>query len=137
MSAARLWEEIARRDETIASVKAKREEAVAVTRLDRRAAGRSPAAQDQAAALEHFYLHLRAAHALQRHTTGGFPLLVTQMMEAVSFGYAAHHLIWQPDARRPLALPSGRVRARADGDVRVRAAGILRGAHRASCVSWG
>ena len=56
----------------------------------------SPAAQDQAAALRHFYRHLRAAHALNRHTAGGFPLLVTQMMEAVSFGYAAHHLIWQP-----------------------------------------
>ncbi len=109
MGAARLWEEIARRDETLASVKAKREEAVAQRDWTVQPLDDSPEAQDQAAALENFYRHLRAAHATQRHTTGGFPLLVTQMMEAISFGYAAHHLIWQPDARRPLTLPSGRV----------------------------
>ncbi len=109
MPAARLWEEITRRDETIASVKAKREETVAARDWTVQALDESPAALDQAAALRHFYRHLRAAHALQRHTTGGFPLLATQMMEAISFGYAAHHLIWQPDARRPLTLPSGRV----------------------------
>ncbi len=68
----------------------------------------SPEAQDQAAALEYFYRHLRAAHALNRHTAGGFPLLATQMMDAVSFAYAAHHLIWQPDAACPITLPSGR-----------------------------
>lgn len=109
MPAARLWEEIARRDETIASVKAKREEAVSQRDWTVQPLDDSPAALDQTAALRHFYLHLRAAHALQRHTTGGFSLLATQMMEAVSFGYAAHHVIWQPDARRPLTLPSGRV----------------------------
>ena len=117
MAAARLWEEIARRDETIASVKAKREEAVSQRDWTVQALDDSPDAHDQAAALENFYRHLRAAHALQRHTTGAFPLLATQMMEAVSFGYAAHHLIWQPDARRPLTLPSGRDGARVDGDV--------------------
>ena len=109
MPAARLWDEIARRDETIASVKAKREEAVSSRDWTVQPLDESPAALDQAAALRHFYLHLRAAHALQRNTTGGFPLLATQMMESVSFGYTAHHLIWQPDARRPLTLPSGRV----------------------------
>ena len=109
MPAARLWQEIARRDETIASVKAKREEAVSQRDWTVQPLDDSDAATDQAAALTHFYRHLRAAHALQRHTTGGFPLLATQMMEAVSYGYTAHHLIWQPDARRPLTLPSGRV----------------------------
>ncbi len=107
-SAARLWEEIARRDETVATVKAKREEAAALRDWSVVPLDDTPAAQDQAAALEHFYRHLRAAHALNRHTAGGFPLLVTQMMDAVSFGYAAHHLIWHPDTGRPLALPSGR-----------------------------
>ena len=108
-AAARLWQEIVCRDETVAAVKAKREESIAqrdwtVVPLDD-----SSAAQDQAAALESFYRQVRAAHALNRHTAGGFPLLATQMMDAVSFAYAAHHLIWQPDAGRPLTLPSGRV----------------------------
>ena len=106
--AARLWEEIARRDETVATVKAKREEAAALRDWSVVPLEESAAAQDQAAALEYFYQRLRAAHALNRHTAGGFPLLVTQMMEAVSSGYAAHHLIWHPDTGRPLALPSGR-----------------------------
>ena len=106
--AVRLWEEIARRDETVATVKAKREEAAALRDWAVVPLDESPAAQDQAAALESFYQRLRAAHALNRHTTGGFPLLVTQMMEAVSFGYAAHHLIWNPDAGRSVTLPSGR-----------------------------
>jgi phage gp29-like protein len=107
--AARLWAEICRRDETISSVKSKREEAVAlrdwtVTPLDD-----SPAAADQAAALRNFYGSIRAGAALNRHAVGGFPLLVTQMMEAVSFGYAVHHFIWAPDAARTWKLPSGRV----------------------------
>ena len=106
--AARLWEEIARRDETVATVKAKREEAAALRDWSVVPRDESAAAQDQAAALEHFYQHLRAAHALNRHTAGGFPLLITQMMDAVSFGYAAHHLIWNPDAGQAVALPSGR-----------------------------
>ena len=51
MPAARLWEEIARRDETIASVKAKREEAVAQRDWTVQPLDESPAALDQAAAL--------------------------------------------------------------------------------------
>ena len=55
MAAARLWEEIARRDETIASVKAKREEAVSQRDWTVQPIDESPEAQDQAAALENFY----------------------------------------------------------------------------------
>ena len=107
--AARLWQEIVYRDETVAAVKAKREESIAQRDWTVVPVDDSPAAQDQAAALEAFYRNVRAAHALNRHTAGGMPLLATQMMDAVSFGYAAHHLIWRPDAGCPLTLPSGRV----------------------------
>ena len=106
--AARLWQEIIGRDETVASVKAKREEAVVQRHWSVVPLDDSPAAQDQAAALESFYRQARATHALNRHVAGGFPLLAAQMMEAVSFGYAAHHLIWRPDAACPVPLPSGR-----------------------------
>lgn len=107
-AAARLWQEIVYRDETVAAVKAKREEAVSQREWTVVPLDDSAAARDQAAALEYFYRNLRAAHALNRHTAGGFPLLASQMMEAVSFAYAAHHLIWQPDAAGAITLPSGR-----------------------------
>ena len=108
MPAARLWEEIARRDETVATVKAKREEAVAMRPWHVAALEDTAEAHDHAAVLGAFYQRLRAAHATQRHTVGGMSLLVSQMMEAVSFGYAAHHLIWQPDPARGVSLPGGR-----------------------------
>lgn len=107
-AAARLWQEIVHRDETVATVKGKREESVSQRAWSVVPTDDSPEAQDQAAALESFYRNLRATHALNRHAAGGFPLLATQMMEAVSFAYAAHHLLWQPDAASPLTLPSGR-----------------------------
>lgn len=53
--AARLWQEIVFRDETLASVKAKREEAVALRDWTVVPLDDSPAAQDQAAALSNFY----------------------------------------------------------------------------------
>ncbi len=109
MAAARLWQEIAVRDETVAAVKAKREESVVQREWTVVPLDESGDAQDQAAALEHFYRHLRTAHALNRHAAGGFPLLAAQMMDAVSFAYAAHHLIWHPDAACPVTLPSGRI----------------------------
>ena len=108
LAAARLWQEIVHRDDTVATAKSKREESVSQRAWNIVPLDDSPEAQDQAAALEHFYRHLRAGDALNRHTAGGFPLLATQMMEAVSFAYAAHHVIWQPDAACPLTLPSGR-----------------------------
>ncbi len=106
--AARIWTEICRREETLASVKSKREESVALRDWTVVPLDNSPAAKDQAAALSNFYRSFRAGHSLNRHEVGGFPLLVTQMMEAVAFRYAIHHLIWKPDAVRQWTLPSGK-----------------------------
>ncbi|MBV9659133.1 MAG: DUF935 family protein [Verrucomicrobia bacterium] len=104
-----LCEEILRRDETLASVKAKREEAVALRDVSYQQLDESTDAEDQAAALRWFYENLRATEALRPMVSGGLPMLITQMMDNVPYGTAAHHLIWQPNAARTFKLPSGRV----------------------------
>ena len=109
MHAARLWEKIVERCETIGTVKAKREESVALREWDIAKEEDSPEADDQAAALKAFYKASRAGHAMNRHTVGGIPLLITQMMESVAYKFAVHHLIWQPDAEQRLTLPSGKL----------------------------
>lgn len=105
--AARLWERLAKQQKTIRNVKAKREEAVALRPRVIERTDDSPEAYDQAAVLEHFYANARAGHALNRNVRGGFSKIVMQMMEAKSFGTAAHHLIWNPDSSRQIKLPSG------------------------------
>ncbi len=106
--AAILWAEICRRDTTISTIKAKREEAVALRDWTTITMDESPAAADQAAALRAFYQGLRARHAVDRNTVGGFPLLVTQMLDSVAMKYAVHHLMWHPNAAAKFKLPSGR-----------------------------
>ena len=107
--AAILWAAIIRRDPTVATIVEKRTEAVALRDWTVVALNNSPEAQDQAAALTSFYKALVAADALNVHATGGFPLMVTQMMNAIPYGFAVHHLIWLPDAAHTITLPSGRV----------------------------
>lgn len=106
--AARLWERLAKQQKTIRNVKAKREEAVALRPRVIERVDDSPMAFDQAFVLEHFYANARAGHALNRNVRGGFSKIVMQMMEAKSFGTAAHHLIWNPDSSRQIKLPSGK-----------------------------
>lgn len=106
--AARLWEKMARRERWLANVKSKREEAIALRPWLVEKTEDTPEAEDQQTVLENFWRGVRAGHALNRHVTGGFALLVTQMMESVSYFYAAHHLRWAPDAAQTFKLPSGR-----------------------------
>jgi hypothetical protein len=105
--AARLWGKIAERERVIATVKPKREEAVALRPWVVDAIEESPEAANQKAVVEAFVNSLKAGHALDRHVTGGFALLVQQMMESVSYRYAVHHLRWAPDAAETIELPNG------------------------------
>lgn len=106
--AAKLWDRIAKQHKTIRNVKAKREEAVALRSRVIERTNDSPEAFDQQAVLEHFYANARATHATKRSITGGFSKIAMHMMEAKSFGTAAHHLIWKPDSSQPVTLPSGK-----------------------------
>ena len=39
---------------------------------------------------------MTVVNALDQNETGGFPLLVRQMMDAVGKYYAVHEIVWQP-----------------------------------------
>jgi phage gp29-like protein len=94
-----LWEKIAERDDVIASVKPKREKDV--SQLDMQVgmvAGSGAEGEAHKAVLEDFWKNIRCVNSYDRNERGGFRRLVKQMMTAVSFRYAAHHIIWQPRA---------------------------------------
>lgn len=92
-----LWEKIAERDDVLCSVKPKREKDV--SQLDMQVVVNGDADGDGAAhkeVLEDFWKNVRCINSFDRNERGGFRRLVKQMMTAVSYRYAAHHIIWQP-----------------------------------------
>jgi phage gp29-like protein len=92
-----LFEEIADRDDTLKSVKPKREKEV--SQLDKQVValpGSGPAGDEQREVLEDFWNNVRATNAYDRNERGGFRRLVKQMMSAVSYRYAPHHIVWRP-----------------------------------------
>ena len=94
-----LWEKIAERDDVIASVKPKREKDV--SQLDMQVVATDGAGDDAAnhkATLEEFWKNVRCVNSYDRNERGGFRRLVKQMMTAVSYRYAAHHIVWEPRA---------------------------------------
>lgn len=97
--AALLWQAIANRDDTIAAVKPKRELSTAERSWTVLKTEDSPEAAAQAEVLTWFWNHVSAENAYDRNQRGGFARLVEQMMEARSYGFAAHHIVWQPGAR--------------------------------------
>lgn len=100
-----LWEKISERDDMICSVKPKREKDVSQLDMQVVAATDSGAmGEEHKAVLERFWKTCRAVNAYDRNERGGFRRLVKQMMTAVSFRYAAHHIIWDP-------RPDGELRA--------------------------
>lgn len=91
-------DKIRRRDPQIGSVSGKRERAVALLDYEILTTEESPAAQEQKAALEYLYDNLRVGSAVDGNQTGGFSLLVKQMMRAVGDKYACHEIIWKPES---------------------------------------
>jgi phage gp29-like protein len=98
-----LWEKMAERDDMLSSVKPKREKDV--SQLDMQVVIRpdsGTAGEDHQRVLLGFWQSVRAVNAYDRNERGGFRRLVKQMMTATSFKYAAHHIIWQPQANGEL-----------------------------------
>lgn len=93
-----VWDKIRRRDAQAGSVIGKRERAIALLDWEILTTEESPEAQAQKEALEYFYNNLRVGHALDGNQVGGFSLLVSQMMSAIGMKYAAHEIIWKPQA---------------------------------------
>lgn len=95
--AALLWEKIAERDDVICSVKPKREKDVSQLAMQVIASDGAGAAGDaHREILAGFWKNVRCVNAFDRNERGGFRRLVKQMMTAVSYKYAAHHIVWQP-----------------------------------------
>ena len=102
--AAVLWEKMAERDDMLAAVKPKREKDVSQLGMQVVPADDGAVAAAHQAVLEKFWNSVRAVNAYDRNERGGFRRLVKQMMTAVSYKYAAHHILWQP-------MPDGQLRA--------------------------
>lgn len=95
--AAMLWEVIADRDDVIKAVKPKREKAVSALDMQVTALkGAGTAGDRHQEVLEEFWQNVRAANAYDRNERGGRRRLIRQMMTAVSYRYAVHHIVWQP-----------------------------------------
>lgn len=95
-----LFETVADRDDTLKSVKPKREKEV--SQLDRQVValpGSGEAGDMHRKILEDFWGNVRAVNAYDRNERGGFRRLVKQMMTSVSYRYAAHHIVWSPSAK--------------------------------------
>ncbi len=98
-----LWEKMAERDDMLSNVKPKREKDV--SQLDMQVVveeDSGPDGQAHQAVLQKFWKSCRAVNAYDRNERGGFRRLVKQMMTAVSYRYAAHHIIWEPKANGEL-----------------------------------
>lgn len=94
--AALIWERQASRDMMIKNVKPKREKAVSRRDWQVLTADDSGTAKAHKQALDAFWNNIRARNAWNRNDKGSFALLVRQMMTAVSYQFAAHHLVWSP-----------------------------------------
>ena len=96
---AMLFEQIAERDDTLKSVKPKREKSVsgltAVYEVDPAGGALGEEQQD---VLKKFWGSVRATNAYDRNVSGGLRLFIQQIMAAVSFRYAVHHIVWSPRA---------------------------------------
>lgn len=92
---------ISRRDDVICVALPKRIAAPArrgftVQLLDGLDPARAERAKIHQAALQYFYNNLTATDALEGDVTGGFKLLVRQMLGAIGLRYAVHEITWQP-----------------------------------------
>ena len=98
---ARTMEAIKRRDDTLQPASAKREKAPSrrnweiLINTDAED-GQAAEAERHKDALYHFYNNLEVTNAVDLNERGGFALLRRQMMFALGYKYAVHHIVWKP-----------------------------------------
>lgn len=109
--AALLWDAIERRDDVLQGVASKRKKSIAQLDWEIIALDDSREAQAHRQALEDFYNHISATHALDMNQRGGLSLLIKQMMDAVGKRYAVHEIVWQPQAHKHAGSARGSLRA--------------------------
>lgn len=104
-------EAIKRRDDVICVALPKREKSTSRRDLvcnviDGLADTQKEKAEAHRAALKYFWENISVTHALERDVSGGYKLLVRQMMSAIGARYAVHEIVWEPrtiDGRDQLA----------------------------------
>ena len=94
--AALVWDQIEKRDDVLRNVASKRKKALAKYKRQSFQREQSPEAEAHAQALDEFFDNMTVVNALDQNETGGFPLLVRQMLDAVGKYYAVHEIVWQP-----------------------------------------
>jgi len=94
--AALVWDQIEKRDDVLRNVASKRKKALAKYKRQSFQREQSPEAEAHARALDEFFDNMTVVNALDQNETGGFPLLVRQMLDAVGKYYAVHEIVWQP-----------------------------------------
>jgi phage gp29-like protein len=94
--AALVWDQLEKRDDVIRNVASKRKKAVAKFKRKSFQREQTPEAEAHARALDEFYDNITVVNALDQNETGGLPLLLRQMMDAVGKYYAVHEIVWQP-----------------------------------------
>lgn len=97
-AAAQLWLSMCERDWCIANVKAKREKSVSRRDWQILTTDDSAEAKAQQKVLTDFWNNIKAVDAFDLNRRGGMSLLIRQMMQAVSFKYQVHHLVWSPSS---------------------------------------
>lgn len=100
--AALLWDAIERRDDVLQGVISKRKKSVARLKWEILTLDNSPTALKHKEALQYFYNNLTATHACDGNQSGGFSLLIKQMLDAVAKKYAVHEIIYQPSPNKLL-----------------------------------
>ena len=93
--AALTWDAIERRDDIVCAAAAKRKMSAARSGWDVVAIDDSDRARRHCEALEKLLRTLRCVNALDENETGGYALMVRQMMDAVGKRYAVHEILWE------------------------------------------
>lgn len=91
-----LMETVEKRDYTLKVVAAKRKKSVARNEFTIVQADDSPTAVRHAEILRKFWGKVRCTSAVDLNHRGGIKLLIRQMMDAASKGYAVHEIVWMP-----------------------------------------
>lgn len=93
--AALTWDAIERRDDVLQGVISKRKKAISRLKWEIITLDDSKEALDHKEALQYFYNNLTASHACDGNQTGGFSLLIKQMLDAIAKKYAVHEIHYQ------------------------------------------
>jgi len=101
-AASLMWEAIERRDDVLQGVISKRKKAISRLKWEIITLDNSPEALEHKDALQFFYNNLTASHACDGNQTGGFPLLVKQMLDSIAKKYAVHEILYQPHSSTQL-----------------------------------